>query len=533
MTAQQLKNSILQMAVQGKLVPQDPNDEPTSVLLERIRAEKERLIKEKKIKREKTLSVIFKGADNTPYEKIGDEVRSLADEVPFDIPDSWEWVRLGTLLGIISDGTHKTPNYVENGVPFLSVQNISKGYFDFTKVKYITEDEHRKLCERVAPQTGDILFCRIGTLGKAIKCTLNIEFSIFVSLGLLRPIDPSVTDYLVFTINSPLGERWIQENKVGGGTHTYKINLSDIPNMLIPLPPHQEQNRIFAKLQELKPILHEYGKTEERLDSLSEGFLDALKKSILQEAIQGKLVPHDPSDEPAEALLERIRAEKQRLIKEGKIKKDKHESVIFRRDNSHYEKRVSEEVCIDEEIPFEIPDGWVWARLSSFGVFSSGKTPSMSNPQFWNGNVPWVTSKDMKRPVITDSEMHISELASSSMQLYPAGTLLLVARSGILKRLLPLCKLGIDSTINQDIKAFSLYDIELSEWLFYGIKAFEPYILKELVKSVTTVESLKFDEFSAMLIPVPPLSEQRRIIVAIKAAINLLTPLSSNPLFSL
>ena len=157
----------------------------------------------------------------------------------------------------------------------------------------------------------------------------------------------------------------------------------------------------------------------------------------------------------------------------------------------------------------------------------------MSNPQFWNGNVPWVTSKDMKRPVITDSEMHISELAASTMQLYPAGTLLLVARSGILKRLLPLCKLGIDSTINQDIKAFSLYDIELSEWLFYGIKAFEPYILKELVKSVTTVESLKFDEFAAMMIPVPPLSEQRRIIAAIKAAMKLLTPMSSNPLFSL
>lgn len=157
----------------------------------------------------------------------------------------------------------------------------------------------------------------------------------------------------------------------------------------------------------------------------------------------------------------------------------------------------------------------------------------MSNPQFWNGNVPWVSSKDMKRPVIMDSEMHITELAASTMQTYPAGTLLLVARSGILKRLLPLCTLGINSTINQDIKAFSLYDVALSEWLYYGIKAFEPYILKELVKSVTTVESLKFDEFSAMLIPVPPLPEQRRIIFAIKEALSLLSPLSSNPLFPL
>ena len=248
----------------------------------------------------------------------------------------------------------------------------------------------------------------------------------------------------------------------------------------------------------------------------NEKSLESLNKIILDLAIRGKLVEQNPEDEPASELLKRIKEEKERLIKEKVIKKEKELLKIE-----------------EDEIPFEIPESWAWARLSSFGVFSSGKTPSMSNPQFWNGNVPWVTSKDMKRPVITDSEMHISELAAATMQLYPAGTLLLVARSGILKRLLPLCKLGIDSTINQDIKAFSLYDIKLSEWLFYGIKAFEPFILKELVKSVTTVESLKFDEFSAMLIPVPPLSEQRRIIVAIKAAINLLTPLSSNPLFSL
>ena len=304
-------------------------------------------------------------------------------------------------------------------------------------------------------------------------------------------------------------------------------------NLPVPIPPREEMGRIIAMLKRVLPKVADYAVVDTALQNLNGSFPEALKKSILQEAVQGKLVPQDPSDEPAEALLERIREEKQRLIKEGKIKKDKHESVIFRRDNSHYEKRGSEDVCIDEEVPFEIPENWAWARLSSFGVFSSGKTPSMSNPQFWNGNVPWVTSKDMKRPVITDSEMHISELAASTMQLYPAGTLLLVARSGILKRLLPLCKLGIDSTINQDIKAFSLYDIELSEWLFYGIKAFEPYILKELVKSVTTVESLKFDEFAAMMIPVPPLSEQRRIIAAIKAAMKLLTPMSSNPLFSL
>ena len=357
----------------------------------------------------------------------------------------------------------------------------------------------------------------------------NTQIGAFLRIA--RPIDPIIADYIALIFETEYYREHIRHSVQG--TNINNIKAEYIENLLIPLPPHEEQVRVLAKLSGLEPALVQYDNVENTLQSLNASFPEALKKSILQEAVQGKLVPQDPSDEPAEALLERIRAEKQRLIKEGKIKKDKHESVIFRRDNSHYEKRGSEEVCIDDEIPFEIPENWAWARLSSFGVFSSGKTPSMSNPQFWNGNIPWVTSKDMKRPVITDSEMHISELAASSMQLYPAGTLLLVARSGILKRLLPLCKLGIDSTINQDIKAFSLYDIELSEWLFYGIKAFEPYILKELVKSVTTVESLKFDEFSAILIPVPPLSEQRRIIAAIKTAMNLLTTLSSNPLFSL
>ena len=529
MTAQQLKNSILQMAVQGKLVPQDPNDEPASVLLERIRAEKERLIKEKKIKREKNSSVIFKGADNTPYEKIGDEVRSLADEIPFDIPDSWEWVTLQT---IATSSLGKTLDKAKNKgdlKPYLCSINVYWDGIDLTTVKETRLEENELPKYLLRP--GDLLICEGGDVGRSAVWESTQEMYYQNALHRVRFYGEINPHYFQLLLECYKGNQILDAYSKG---MTIKHLVQTALNTIVfPLPPLSEQTRIVDAVNRLLPYLHSYDRAEQKLSALNTGFPEALKKSILQEAVQGKLVPQDPSDEPAEALLRRIRAEKQRLIKEGKIKKDKHESVIFRRDNSHYEKRGSEDVCIDEEVPFEIPENWAWARLSSFGVFSSGKTPSMSNPQFWNGNVPWVTSKDMKRPVITDSEMHISELAASTMQLYPTGTLLLVARSGILKRILPLCKLGIDSTINQDIKAFSLYDIELSEWLFYGIKAFEPYILKELVKSVTTVESLKFDEFAAMLIPVPPLSEQRRIIAAIKAAMNLLAPLSSNPLFSL
>ncbi len=530
MTAQQLKNSILQMAVQGKLVPQDPNDEPASVLLERIRAEKERLIKEKKIKREKNPSVIFKGADNTPYEKIGDEVRSLAGEVPFEIPDSWEWARLGSVVynrGQTSPSTEFC--YIDIGS--IDNKNQKLNPTDTTIAPDKAPSRARKLVDM-----GDILYSTVRPYLHNM-CIIDREFPHIpiasTGFAVLTCHANLLNKYLFYYLMSPDFDAYANNTDNAKGVAYPAINDDRLYKALIPIPPVAEQHRIVSAIDSVNVPLCEYGSKEETLRILNTSFPENLKKSILQEAVQGKLVPQDPSDEPAEALLERIRVEKQRLIKEGKVKKDKRESVIFRRDNSHYEKRGSEEVCIDDEIPFEIPESWAWARLSSFGVFSSGKTPSMSNPQFWNGNVPWVTSKDMKRPVITDSEMHISELAAATMQLYPAGTLLLVARSGILKRLLPLCKLGIDSTINQDIKAFSLYDIKLSEWLFYGIKAFEPFILKELVKSVTTVESLKFDEFAAMLIPVPPLSEQRRIIDAIKTAMNLLTPLSSNPLFSL
>ena len=466
---------------------------------------------------------------NTPYEKIGDEVRSLADEIPFDIPDSWEWVTLQT---IATSSLGKTLDKAKNKgdlKPYLCSINVYWDGIDLTTVKETRLEENELPKYLLRP--GDLLICEGGDVGRSAVWESTQEMYYQNALHRVRFYGEINPHYFQLLLECYKGNQILDAYSKG---MTIKHLVQTALNTIVfPLPPLSEQTRIVDAVNRLLPYLHSYDRAEQKLSALNTGFPEALKKSILQEAVQGKLVPQDPSDEPAEALLRRIRAEKQRLIKEGKIKKDKHESVIFRRDNSHYEKRGSEDVCIDEEVPFEIPENWAWARLSSFGVFSSGKTHSMSNPQFWNGNVPWVTSKDMKRPVITDSEMHISELAASTMQLYPTGTLLLVARSGILKRILPLCKLGIDSTINQDIKAFSLYDIELSEWLFYGIKAFEPYILKELVKSVTTVESLKFDEFAAMLIPVPPLSEQRRIIAAIKAAMNLLAPLSSNPLFSL
>ena len=358
MTAQQLKNSILQMAVQGKLVPQDPNDEPASVLLERIRAEKERLIKEKKIKREKNPSVIIKGADNTPYEKIGDEVRSLADEVPFDIPDSWEWVRLGNIGETNIGLTYKPSDVTSDGVPVLRSNNIQNGQIDYSELLYVS----CAVPERAYAHKGDILICaRNGSralVGKsAIVDADGMAFGAFMAI-----YRSSCNPYIQLFINS-----YLFRGQLEGATTTTinQVTQEMLKRQLCPLPPIQEQLRIVQKYTELQPLIAAYSNAYDKAQILITAFPEALKKSILQEAVQGKLVPQDPSDEPAEALLKRIRAEKQRLIKEGKIKKDKHESVIFRRDNSHYEKLDGIERCIDDEIPFEIPQNWAWARFGT------------------------------------------------------------------------------------------------------------------------------------------------------------------------
>lgn len=366
MTAQQLKNSILQMAVQGKLVPQDPNDEPASVLLERIRAEKERLIKEKKIKREKNPSFIFKGTDNTPYEKIGDEVRSLADEVPFDIPDSWEWVRVRNCTELFNGRAFKPSDWTVMGLPIVRIQNLNdeKAPFNYYD-KSVDEDVHL--------YGGELLFAWSGTPGTSFgahiwrdqEAVLNqhIFKLLFDENALFKP-------YYMYALNQRVGSLIKAAHGSAGLQH---VTRGVFESTLIPLPPFAEQIRIVEKLNVLFPIVDHYSSAYDNLNNLQSAFPEALKKSILHEAVRGKLVPQNPNEEPASVLLERIRAEKQRLIKEGKIKKDKHESVIFRRDNSHYEKRGSEEVCIDEEIPFEIPSGWSWCRASSLGTMVRGR----------------------------------------------------------------------------------------------------------------------------------------------------------------
>ena len=449
---------------------------------------------------------------NLPYEKIGkNDPACIADEVPFEIPESWEWVRLGSVCQLI-DGK-KLQNKTYNNLDARYMRGKAEAKV-LEAGKFVTKGTYLILVD--GENSGEVFIApEDGYMGSTFKI-------LWVSAQLYAR-------YVLKFIE--LYREPLRNSKKGAAIP--HLNKEILFNLLLPVPSLQEQTRIVDKIVELTPSVERYDLLSRRSDELNRNFPNFLKKSILQYAVQGKLVSQDPTDEPASVLLEHIRAEKEQLIKSGKIKRDKHESVIFRRDNSYYERVDGIERCIDDEIPFEISESWEWSRLYTFGTFSSGKTPTMSNPDFWNGEIPWVTSKDMKHPIIADSEMHITDEAAASMKIYPSGTLVLVARSGILKRLLPLCKLGTESTINQDIKAFSLYDILESQWLYYVIKAFEPYILKELVKSVTTVESLKFEEFQNLLIPVPPKCEQDKIVVTLDDLMKMLQKQSSDPLFLL
>jgi len=360
MTGQQLKNSILQMAVQGKLVPQDPNDEPASVLLERIRAEKEQLIKEGKIKKEKNPSIIFRGADNLPYEKVGkNEPICIADEVPFDIPESWEWVRLGTISTYAETKKKINAQDADPNLWGLDLEDIEKGG---QLISQKTVGERKAVGDKTIFKCGDILYSKLRPYLLKILVAPNngICTPEIVPFNLYGKINAY---YIVEFLKSPYVDQVI--NSVTYGVKMPRVGTETMTSLLVPLPPISEQARIVARLKCVLSAVQSYNTAYDKGEKLTTEFPIQLKKSILQYAVQGKLVPQDPADEPASVLLERIRTEKEQLVKEGKIKRDKHESVIFRRDNSYYEKVDEIERCIDDEIPFEIPESWEWCRLKS------------------------------------------------------------------------------------------------------------------------------------------------------------------------
>ena len=295
---------------------------------------------------------------NTPYEKIGNnEPVSIADEVPFEIPDSWEWVRLGTISSYAETKQKINAQSADPSIWGLDLEDVEKGG---RLIARKTVGERKAVGDKTVFSKGDILYSKLRPY--LLKILVAPENGIctpeIVPFCVYGEIDPK---YIVHFLKSPYVDTLI--NTVTYGVKMPRVGTETMVSLFIPIPPVQEQHRIVAKLNELEPYMEQYATAYSENEALTTAFPAELKKSILQMAVQGKLIPQDPSDEPASVLLERIHAEKQRLIAEGKIKRDKHESVIFRRDNSHYEKHGDEEICIDDQLPFEIPESWIWVRL--------------------------------------------------------------------------------------------------------------------------------------------------------------------------
>ena len=509
MTGQQLKNSILQMAVQGKLVPQDPNDEPASVLLERIRAEKEQLIKEGKIKKEKNPSVIFRGADNLPYEKVGkNKPVCIADEVPFDIPESWEWVRLESICTKLVDGDHNPPKgcSYETTYVMVSSTNINDDCIvELEKVRYLEKNIFDKENERTNAATGDIFFTSVGSLGRSCvyEGGLNICFQRSVSV-----IHTLIFNYY---LKYCLDSAYIQQKIVREATGTAQkgFYLNQLALLLIPIPPIEEQHRIVSKYLETVQMQKEYYKTNETLDVLNSGFPATLKKSILQYAVQGKLVPQDPADEPASVLLKRIRTEKEQLVKEGKIKRDKHESVIFRRDNSYYEKVDGIERCIDDELPFEIPDSWEWTTIgttciniqygSSRKSESTGTMAVLRMGNIQNGRI------DTQKLVYTSDKEEIAHypLEYNDLLFNRTNSKELVGKTAIYKSEVPAIYAGYL------IRITPLID---SDYLNYVMQTQFYWVYCQNVRSDAIGQSnINAEKLKNFIYPLPPLHEQKRI----------------------
>ena len=294
-------------------------------------------------------------------------MRSLADEVPFDIPDLWEWVRLGELFQHNTGKALNAANRTGQLKQYITTSNLYWDRFELDNLKEMHFSESE--VEKCTVIKGDLLVCEGGDIGRAAIWPYDYPMCIQNHIHRLRAYVPICTRFFYYLFDLYKHAGWIG----GKGIGIQGLSSNAIHVLLFPLPPLAEQYRIVDAIDALQPYADSYAGVESNLDKLNTTFPERLKKSILQEAVQGKLVPQDPSDEPAEALLERIRAEKQRLIKEGKIKKDKHESVIFRRDNSHYEKLDGVEHCIYDELPFEIPENWCWARLGSISSYSETK----------------------------------------------------------------------------------------------------------------------------------------------------------------
>ena len=449
-------------------------------------------------------------ADNTPYEKIGDEVRSLADEVPFDIPDSWEWVRLGNISSYAETKQKVNATSADPSIWGLDLEDIEKGG---RLLEYKTVGERKAVGDKTVFTKGDILYSKLRPYLLKILvapddgiCTPEI-----VPFRVYGGIDPS---YIVNYLKSPYVDNLI--NSITYGVKMPRVGTETMTSLLVPIPPLEEQRRIVEKIDEVASAVSAYDVAYQKNEALNSTFPETLKKSILQEAVQGKLVPQDPSDEPAEALLEHIRAEKQRLVKEGEIKKDKYESVIFRRDNSHYEKLDGIERCIDDEIPFDLPESWEWVRFFSVVDIAT----NLVRPEEYADYIH-IAPDNIEKATGTLFECHTvqQDKVVSPNHLFYKGQI-------IYSKIRPLLRKAViapfDGLCSADMYPLNTA-INRKYLLRYMLSDAFNLQVATAMSSRVKMPKINQDELSKILIPIPPMQEQERIVSKIEELFNKIT----------
>lgn len=523
-----LRELILELAVRGKLVPQDPNDEPASELLKRIAAEKAELVKQGKIKKQK------------PLPEISEE------EKPFELPEGWEWVRLGD-IGETNIGLTYSPNNIkETGTPVLRSSNIQNGILDFTDLVRVSGMEIKSSSY---VEDGDLLICaRNGSKALVGKNALINSLSEPMAFGAFMAIFRcNYNNYVKIFLDSPSFRR----NLDGVDTTTInQITQSNLKHTLIPFPPEMEQEKIKNTVFELISLCDQleqhsltsldahqqlvetllttltdsqnadelagnWARISEHFDTLftTEASIDALKQTILQLAVMGKLVPQDPNDEPASELLKRIAQEKAQLVKDGKIKKQKPLPPIS-----------------DEEKPFELPEGWEWCRISDISTVGTGATPSRDEPKYWlDGEINWVTSGETSKPFIKTTSECVTKKAinDTNVSIYPPGTLI-IAMYGQGKTRGQITELLINAGTNQACAAIQLIANEDSHRKFIKIFFEKSYDDLRALASGGAQPNLNVAKISQTVIPLPPEHEQARVVLAVNSLLGLCSSLRKN-----
>lgn len=526
MNGKQLKNSILQWAIQGKLVPQDPNDEPASVLLEKIRQEKERLIKEKKIKRDKNASIIYRGEDNSYYEKIlatGD-VKCIDDEIPFEIPQGWEWCRLNDLAlyrkGPFGSSLTKSMFVAKSNQSIKVYEQKNAIQKDFTLGDYYISKEKFETMQGFIAKPNDIIVSCAGTIGETYLLPSDAPVGI-INQALMRVtlFDLSMVEYWqVYFAYMLLNESQMK----GAGSAIKNIPPFEyLKAVLVPIPPLAEQERLIEKYKTLLSLVDKYEIESCKLNNLNRNVSEKLKKSILQEAIQGKLVPQIKEEGTAKELLEEIKAEKQKLVKEGKLKKSAlNDSVIFRGDdNKYWEKKGNNIVCIDDEIPFEIPNSWNWCRLKDIGKTETGTTPSKLHPEYFGNYIPFLSPANILGSKIISETQGLSNIGVEYGRIVPKNSILQVCIGGSIGKCAIVNK---PVTFNQQINSITPY---LCNVEFVHIVLQSEYFRLAIIDKATGTATpiINRGNWETLLFPLPPLKEQQRIIEKYKGVTSIMS----------